>query len=78
MPYFHEKELIKIPTAWLIEECGWKGKRIGDAGVHTKQTLVLVNYKNASGQDVQILAKEIINSVFNKFKIILTLEVSLI
>lgn len=78
MPYFEENGVIKIPTAWLIEQCGWKGKKVGDIGVHDKQSLVLVNYGNAKGQDIKNLAEEIIRSVFDKFKIILTLEVNLI
>jgi UDP-N-acetylmuramate dehydrogenase len=84
MPYFKEDGQIKIPTAWLIEQCGpkngasWKGYRVGRVGVHEKQALVLVNYGGATGQDINNLAKGIIRSVFDKFQIILTSEVNLI
>ncbi len=78
MPYFSEKEKIKIPASWLIEQCDWKGKRMGNIGVYDKQALILVNYGNASGQDIKALADEIIASVFNKFKITLIPEVNLI
>jgi UDP-N-acetylmuramate dehydrogenase len=78
MPHFKEDEQIKIPTAWLIEQCDWKGKRVGQVGVHEKQALVLVNYGGGSGEDIKNLAGEIIRSVFDKFQIILTPEVNLI
>jgi len=78
MPYFTEGEQIKIPSAWLIEECGWKGKRVGNAGVHERQALVLVNYGGATGEEIANLAKEIIASVFSKFGLKLTPEVNLI
>lgn len=68
----------KIPAGWLIEQCGFKGKRFGDAGVHTKQALVLVNYGNASGQEIMELANTIIRAVEEKFGIPITPEVNLI
>ncbi|MES2315209.1 MAG: UDP-N-acetylmuramate dehydrogenase [Patescibacteria group bacterium] len=78
VPYFNEGEMIKIPSAWLIEQCGWKGKRVGDAGVHDRQALVLVNHGGATGAQLQHLAKDIIDSVFEKFGLKLTPEVNLI
>jgi len=78
IPSFEEKGMIKIPTAWLIEQCGWKGKRVGSVGVHIKQALVLINYGGATGQEVLDLANQIIDSVHKKFGINLTLEVNLI
>ena len=69
---------IKVPAGWLIEQSGFKGKRFGDAGVHHKQALVIVNYRNASGQDIYELAKKIKQTVQKKFKISLEIEVNII
>lgn len=68
---------VKVPAGWLIEQCGWKGKRFGDVGVHTQQALVLVNYANGNGQEIFSLASNIISSVKEKFNIILTCEVNI-
>ncbi len=68
----------KVPAGWLIEQCGYKGKRFNDAGVHKKQALVLVNYGNATGQEILNLAHSIINDVNKKFKIEITPEVNII
>ena len=78
MPSFEENNLIKVPAGWLIEQCGWKGKRIGNVGVHEQQALVLVNYGGATGQEVLDLANQIIDSVEQKFGLKLTPEVNLI
>jgi len=71
-------DMIKVPAGWLIEQDGWKGKRIGNTGAHTKQALVLVNYGNATGAEVKKLAFRIIDSVKEKFGIQLTPEVNII
>ena len=69
---------FKIPAGWLIEQCGYKGKRFGDAGVHKNQALVLVNYGDASGADIIELAENIIESVMQRFGIMISPEVNII
>lgn len=76
--YAVENQQVKIPAAWLIEQCGWKGKRLDNAGVHTQQALVLVNYGGAKGNDILQLATQIQSSVQAKFSIELQPEVNII
>lgn len=76
--YVVDDNHIKVPAGWLIEQCGWKGKRIGDAGVHSKQALVIVNHGNASGTEIWNLALKIQESVNNKFGVMLSPEVNII
>jgi len=78
VPTYDVENGIKIAAGWLIEKAGWKGHRSGDAGVHTNQALVLVNYGDASGSEVYALAEKIMADVYDKFGIQLEAEVNLI
>jgi UDP-N-acetylmuramate dehydrogenase len=78
MPYYKVTESsYKIPAGWMIEQCGWKGKRLGNAGVHDKQALVLINCGGASGQDIIKLCETIRHDVFMKFGIEINPEVNI-
>jgi UDP-N-acetylmuramate dehydrogenase len=68
---------VKVPAGWLIEQCGWKGKKINHVGVHAMQALVLVNFGGANGEEIFHLATKIIESVKEKFSITLTPEVNI-
>ena len=78
MQHFPTPQGVKIPAAWLIEQCGWKGKSLGGAQVWSKQPLVIVNANNASAQDIINLAAQISASVKDKFGIEIRPEVNYI
>lgn len=76
--YIINDNTVKIPAAWLIEQCGFKGKVIGNTGNHAKQSLVLVNYGEATGTEIWEHAQNVIQSVKDKFKIELSPEVNVL
>jgi len=78
MPHFASPQGVKIPAAWLIEQCGWKGKTLGGAQVWPKQPLVIVNANNASAQEIMELAAQVSASVKEKFNIDIHPEVNYI
>jgi UDP-N-acetylmuramate dehydrogenase len=69
---------IKLAAGWMIEQCGWKGKRSGHAGVHDKQALIIVNYGEASGSEILNLSEEIRKSVWYRFEVELEREVEVV
>ncbi|MCM4169648.1 UDP-N-acetylenolpyruvoylglucosamine reductase [Arenibacter antarcticus] len=78
-PFYTISEMeFKVPAGWLIEQCGFKGKRFGDAGIHKHQALVLVNYGSATGHQIIALAHNIMKAVYDKFNIAITPEVNII
>ena len=79
MPHYKvDEEWVKVPAAWMIDRCGWKGKRMGNAGVHDKQALVLVNCGGATGKEIITLSQHIQQSVYESFGIAIVPEVNFI
>ncbi len=78
MPSYPAEGGKKLAAGWIIEKCGWKGHREKDAGVHQNQALVLVNYGNATGREIHLLAQNIMEDVYARFGIQLEPEVNLI
>jgi len=69
---------MKLAAGWLIEQCGWKGKIVGNVGMHRKQALVLVNYGNAGGEELISHARKVQKSIEDKFGVLLEMEVNII
>ena len=79
MPHYEvDADSVKIPAGWMIEQCGWKGRSLGNAGVHSKQALVLVNRGGATGNEVVELCNAIRHDVKEKFGIDIHPEVNII
>lgn len=78
IPGYPSGDGIKLAAGWLIEQAGFKGIRRGDAGVHTKQALVLVNYGHAAGKDIYDLSEEIIDVIKKRFHVVLQREVNIL
>ena len=77
-PASHPTAAVKIPAGWLIEQCGWKGRTMGRAGVHSRQALVLVNRGGATGADILALCQAVQNDVKARFGIELLPEVNIV
>ena len=79
MPHYTiDADHEKIPAGWMIDQCGWKGKSLGRAGVHDKQALVLVNLGGATGSEIVTLCETVRKDVFDKFGIDIHPEVNII
>jgi len=78
MPYYEVGDDVKIPAGWMIEMCGWKGKSLGHAGVHSRQALVLVNLGGATGGEILALCDAVQKSVWDKFGVEIHPEVNIL
>jgi UDP-N-acetylmuramate dehydrogenase len=79
MPHYPQEDgTVKVPAGWLIEQCGWKGKKVGRAGAHQDQALVIVNYGGATGPEILELSESIRHSIKEKFEIELMPEVNIV
>jgi UDP-N-acetylmuramate dehydrogenase len=77
-PFFKFGEGFKLSAGWLIEQCGWKGKKLGNMGCYKDHALIIVNYGGATGKEIFEFSQKIIKSVYEKFGITLNYEVDII
>lgn len=75
--YEIDKNSVKLPAAWLIDKCGFKGKRAGDTGTYKNQALVIVNHNKATGKEIKEFSDQIKSTVFEKFRIEIIPEVNI-
>ena len=79
VPFFNVSAVkVKVPAAWLIEKCGFKGKKEGNTGTHKAHALIIVNYGKATGKEIFYFSQKIKNAVLRKFNILLEEEVNII
>lgn len=69
---------VKLAAGWLIDRCGWRGSRLGPAGIHERQALVVVNHGGATGADIVRLARAVQQDVLERFGVTIDMEVNLI
>ena len=74
IPAMVKNPRVKLAAAWLVDQCGWKGRREGKVGVHPQQAIVLVNYNHANGEELLALAARIQDSVYARFAVLLDIE----
>jgi UDP-N-acetylmuramate dehydrogenase len=75
VPHYPQSDgSIKVPAGWLIEKCGWKGRRIGDLGIHPEHSLVIINYGEKDGSVLLNLAEQLKRDVFAQYGVTLEVE----